>query len=594
MKILVNGKEAVLKAGSSFEYVSENPLFTEAEDYSLEIEFPMKDCPQNILIFGALHVKGVDVSTVTFPCQITTESFNKSGILIITEVNDASVKAQFLEGMSQENYSPSAGLQVYLNDLDFSAYDGTAETQESVEEVEGDGWEDIDVWDSTKDVGIPAEYNAAGYGRSRCRHIYLYRLVELVSELVGYSFNVAALESIGMYRDILLVNVTYGIVDRRGLYGYYDLERALPHWTVRQFVYEIGLFFGCVAEVREASREVIFRPYADIMAQSSSFVSINPLDDYQIEFQDGEEKYRGNVGLKLPGVCNPDNVNMCPWFVNLPWYYYNVTDTTSTEIANMLIKAASGIWEGINFFENDYQIYNVEDKGVYAIVKVKKEEFVEGNDGPIPDTLTCIMECLNQYGDYREGTELGIVPCPTEIKMIPDGFGSKIAVKYAVVEAVYDSKIEFYNNDQVPVTPSLDLLKDGEKDTVKYYDKLWCVLCDGNTEDQGNKINTRKVEFIAGTVTPGGDSEPYPYSRRIKEYAHTLSPVDSDIQANASLPKVDETKLYRYKFLASPLPSATAIYVIKGKRYACLRLTAHFTTSGMSELIEGEFYEIVG
>ena len=75
MKIIVDGKQAVMKEGSSFEYHSENPLFTEAEDYSFDIEFPMKDCPENILIFGALHVKGVDISTVTFPCEIITASF---------------------------------------------------------------------------------------------------------------------------------------------------------------------------------------------------------------------------------------------------------------------------------------------------------------------------------------------------------------------------------------------------------------------------------------------------------------------------------------------------------------------------------------
>lgn len=58
--------------------------------------------------------------------------------------------------------------------------------------------------------------------------------------------------------------------------------------------------------------------------------------------------------------------------------------------------------------------------------------------------------------------------------------------------------------------------------------------------------------------------------------------------------EVDESKLYRYKFLSKTLPDPKDIYVIKGKRYACLRLTAHFTVDGMSELIEGEFYEIVG
>ena len=38
MKIIVDGKEAVLKEGSSFEYHMENPMLTEAEDYTMEME----------------------------------------------------------------------------------------------------------------------------------------------------------------------------------------------------------------------------------------------------------------------------------------------------------------------------------------------------------------------------------------------------------------------------------------------------------------------------------------------------------------------------------------------------------------------------
>ena len=590
MKIIVDGKQAVLKEGSSFEYHSENPLFTEAEDYSMDIEFPMKDCPQNILIFGALHVKGVDISTVTFPCEIITASFDKTGILTITEVGREVVKGQFLEGMSQENFKPSADLQTYLTDLNFSAYDGTDETQESVDEVEGEGWEDIDIWDSGEDVKVSAIDSVPGWGSLRHRHIYLYRLVELVSELVGYRFDVSALEAVGMYRSILLVNVVDGIVDRGGYYGYYDLERALPHWTVRKFLDEVGLFFGCLPVVDDSLKTVVFKPYAELLSQSSSFVNISPLDDFGVEMQDGEEKYRGNIGLKLPDDCNKDNVNMCPWFVNLPSYHFSRYNITSSDLALKLAMADPST------FGYDYQIFDITDKGVTAIVTWKKEEYVGGSS--LPAAIYCLMEVLNQYGDYREGTELGIVPCPMEIKMVhDDSVPYKKAKKYAVVEMVHDSLNDFLNNDRVPVKPSLEILKDGEPDTVKYYEKLWCVLNDGNTEGDGFNINTRKYEFRAGTVVPGNggaDAETFAYSRWLKEYTHTLSPVDSDIQANALLPRVDESKLYRYKFLSKTLPDPKAIYVIKGKRYACLRLTAHFTVDGMSDLIEGEFYEIVG
>ena len=54
MILTINGKQAALKKGSSIEYVSENRIFTDADDYSMEIELPLEDCPQNLDIFGMM------------------------------------------------------------------------------------------------------------------------------------------------------------------------------------------------------------------------------------------------------------------------------------------------------------------------------------------------------------------------------------------------------------------------------------------------------------------------------------------------------------------------------------------------------------
>ena len=43
--------QPALKKGSSIKYVSENRIFTDADDYSMEIELQLADCPQNIAIF---------------------------------------------------------------------------------------------------------------------------------------------------------------------------------------------------------------------------------------------------------------------------------------------------------------------------------------------------------------------------------------------------------------------------------------------------------------------------------------------------------------------------------------------------------------
>ena len=50
MEIIINGQQASLKKNTSFEYISENPLFTGSDSYTLTITFPLKDCPQNINI----------------------------------------------------------------------------------------------------------------------------------------------------------------------------------------------------------------------------------------------------------------------------------------------------------------------------------------------------------------------------------------------------------------------------------------------------------------------------------------------------------------------------------------------------------------
>ena len=52
MEITINGQMACLKKNTSFEYISENSMFTGSDSYTLTITFPLKDCPQNIRIFG--------------------------------------------------------------------------------------------------------------------------------------------------------------------------------------------------------------------------------------------------------------------------------------------------------------------------------------------------------------------------------------------------------------------------------------------------------------------------------------------------------------------------------------------------------------
>ena len=75
ISLTIDGAQVALKKGSSIEYVSENRIFTDAEDYSLEIELPLAECPQNIAVFGHLTRKDVDTDKIFFDAVLQGTKF---------------------------------------------------------------------------------------------------------------------------------------------------------------------------------------------------------------------------------------------------------------------------------------------------------------------------------------------------------------------------------------------------------------------------------------------------------------------------------------------------------------------------------------
>ena len=59
-------QQAALWSASSIEYVAENRIFNAADDYSINIELPLADCPQNLDIFGMITRKDVDTGDIFF------------------------------------------------------------------------------------------------------------------------------------------------------------------------------------------------------------------------------------------------------------------------------------------------------------------------------------------------------------------------------------------------------------------------------------------------------------------------------------------------------------------------------------------------
>ena len=617
MKIIVDGKEAVLKEGSSFEYHMENPMLTEAEDYTMEMEFPIKDCPQNIAIFGAMHIKGADVDVKHFNCEIITDTFQKKGILVITGVNDVDVKAQFLAGVSSQYMYSDLPDDLLLTDMDFSDYDGTG-GEESFTHFEGEGFEDMPVWDTAQERVIYGTDGAPGMGNYRSRHIYLYHLIEIVANLsIGFSVDMSALNALPLFRKVVVVNVIQPKYARSG-HGVAPLNKMLPKWSVRKFFEEVANFFGCVVDVQSVYSKIVFTPINDYFANNKK-ITLDVLDDFSVEVgKDDEIHFVGNKQYKLPDECNENNINTCPWFVSLqsnslPIYYdraevfiYPNSDYTldswghqAYHYNSQLCPNKRTLYKIIEKIQ-DPHTYWYEDEEWGDAVITGWEEVPGELEGDPPKAISIWAEIINQYGGTTEGEELGIAPCPLTIrnmKRIIGQYGDPVLtasqnlIRLPAIEVPKDYWIEFINNDYLPVKDTFDILSDGEPNAFEYYDKLWVVLHSGEHDDKGYNVYTRKYEG-RGALSPNYP-DLAPYLAGFQKNDFTLSPFCPSILANRGSTKVDESKLYRYKFLSDTLPDSKAIYVINNKEYVCKRLTAHFNTKGMSQLIEGEFYEVV-
>lgn len=124
LQIRINGQEAVLKTGTQIKFTRENPFFSEAGDYTLDVTFPLAGCAQNQRIFGAVHRpemsrKALLKKSYTFALSAGTLSL--AGRAAVTAVTQEEIKLQLLAGKSAFNFDSiegESGEERYVDELD--------------------------------------------------------------------------------------------------------------------------------------------------------------------------------------------------------------------------------------------------------------------------------------------------------------------------------------------------------------------------------------------------------------------------------------------------------------------------------------------
>ena len=342
MNILINGMPAVLKKGTSFDFISENRLFSGADSYTLSITFPLKDCPENEAIFGPLRFLSPEnpVSEMIFDCEIRDRSFVRSGAITVISIEEGEVKTQFLEGRSVRNFDKTFD-NVYINEISiFGAFKPNnhipatttpeAAWSASPEAAKGDFFTSAAalpalpwVIDSSGSLqnGFTTDINGESpqwdaktreLNKFSCQ-FYLLRLVKAVIYHMRYTCDLSEWENDAALSGLLVCNT---------LPAAWDIDepaRALPHWTVAEFFEKLEHFLNCEFDINHKLKSVSFRKarnVAEIMPERELTEIIDDEWSMQISVEDPKCDYMDADRFRYNfGDSTPETFYSAPWFI---------------------------------------------------------------------------------------------------------------------------------------------------------------------------------------------------------------------------------------------------------------------------------------
>lgn len=595
MEIRINGKLAMLKNGTSFEYVAENRLFSGSDGYTLSITFPLRHCNTNLEIFGHINRADVIAGKVIFDCEIRDRNFYKFGSITVTEISEAEVKTQFLEGRSEQNFDKTFD-KVFINELDlgspkitsptaiqpWKAWDPVSNNFEAVA---------LPWWNDSSD-GLAhnfAEYENGKYSWSSTTHDltwqpYLLFITRKICEAVGYAPDFSAWEETEEYKYLLICNTLPGAWD---LAGY---ARALPHWTVDEYFEKLELFLGGEFTIDHRGKRISFAFTQQILRDTSPVKLDDIIDEHSVEVKVEDEQCEYLEAKNI--VYKHDDSEMwkfysCDWFIKA-WGNTAVVYDSLSE----LLAANKGFasWNGNSMRgSNLNKLLYARNLDMYFVIRTVDRTFT-GKDafGHNRYNYKCILQPVNIFGgrivnDSEDADEVEIEFIPARIDFTEDKYGRCLFLSFS---GYSESGGGGYRTErdwdafQQTGAQSMVLAGEGEAKS-EYYNCIYIGFWDGALANDG-KLPYPYVEDVVIREDWSGYFHPH-FSLRIN---------NQSINAHRIVHHINPKQKTTFKFLSNSIPDVRAAFYIKGKRYVCEKITATFTENGMSQLLKGVFYPI--
>lgn len=651
----IDGVPVVTKSGTTIKLVRENPIFTEAGDYTFDITLPLAGCTQNQRALGLRHrpeVRLDDLCGKRMPFALQTTVLRIDGTAVVTSVNQDEAKVQLLAGASNLNVSATtpAGTDVYIDELDLGrAYEEEAKNayaegdryiegkpntlplryglrkwvQESASDGQIYGTAGITdcvlfpVWSSADDGFANArglrEFFVSGTkteekyrypittpsgtyddGLVFAAQPYLVVIIERVLEALGYRVQRNEIRGTWM-QDIFVANTR----------SEYKFANVLPHWTVREFLDEVRRFFGVSIVVPKAGVAEIIRR-ANYYNAASSVISLKEVSDEHSADVDDDEGGGKDISTANVDYERPDTDDM----LRLPdevWENAIVEVFKSETILRQW--AAQKIPEDKR--ETSAWLLVDEDQGhTFAYLRSKK------NGEYHLVQVDCCPPLIRGGGQYSgKGRDIGvtlrIIPARMEwialtyIKSTFNGrhYDNSIVQDCMPVPTLVSSDTLCKINETYSVDAAINSdTSSAENTTDERPDILRVALNTGEKwyyeAAEGNTLGPQKADLpvplgIAYCKNDDGYYMPIIGADNYDQFNLTKTASPS-IRADAIETgyHVDTRCLHCFAFTDTCPIDVAAVFLIRNRRYVCQKIEYEIDEDGVRPMKRGYFYEL--
>lgn len=594
--ILIDGQRAAIKENLSFELVAENSRFDKSDSYTLDISFPLKDCPENIAIFGMMFRKDISPSKYVFRCDIIDKAVRMTGSAIVTEFSDTEVKCQFLEGRSGSSLtSPLA--DTYINQIEIASPDTVKAniTPREAWSIDRDcvalPWVNNDTGIMQNKIAYNTKTGAISWN-SECLGLswmpYLKTVIKGICKAIGYSIDLTEFEADERLKYLLVCNaLPYAWANP-------EVAVALPHWTVEEFLNNLEDFLFGEFKIDHLAKRISFRSAEDIHDNAKTVEITSDINEFSAEVfvRDSDCK-----ALDVANIVYEESSHQmqkyydCNWLVKMFRKNDNVMEFDSLKDLMQAYKDNFHFIEGTNHRNtNRMKLYYIRNEDTYYCLRSIYK------DPDNPGKMKLDLQQVNDFGgrilddsEDAKSVELKFVPACIDITDMEYGY------------TLFNSPGSVYGDADAPVESS-DVVEGEDGNHRGQEADAGTMIIKGEPVSEEEEFYDRiYLGWWDGIKQFGGSTNPFP---NVHSTLHIWNPIDTrHVNCNFSLNNadsvyskyandIDPSVKYNIKFLADSLPDPKSIFLIKGRRYVCEKLTATMTAKGMNPLVKGVFWPL--